>query len=139
MTLSRSLRSALVALFLVFTLVTSACATAPKNAQLSLPPGGGYAQLERGDTASGQSFGDWVLKTASGLVDDAYVRDNHKLGVVVTPKVQPREIRPLAHALVQGFQHNFPNRDLTVLMYAPDKQLVLTANYNHSTRQITYQ
>jgi len=48
-------------------------------------------------------------------------RDNNKLGVVITPQVRPNEVKPLAKSLTQGFHRNFPNQDLNVLMYAPDK------------------
>jgi WD40 repeat protein len=138
--ISRYLRSALVALFLVLTLVTtSACSAAPKADQAALPSGSAYGQLERGDTVAGQDFGNWVVQTADGLVQDAYVRDNDKLGVVISPQVRPNEVRPLARSLVQGFHHNFPDRDVSVLVYAPDKKLILTANYDQTTRQVEYQ
>jgi WD40 repeat protein len=138
--LSRYLRSALVALFLVLTLVTtSACSAAPTADRSALPSSNAYGQLERGDTAAGQDFGNWVVQTANGLVQDAYVRDNDKLGVVISPQVRPNEVRPLARSLVQGFHHNFPDRDVSVLVYAPDKKLILTANYDQTTRQVEYQ
>jgi len=60
------------------------------------------------------------VKTAKGLVNDAYVRDGNKLGVVISPQVRPNEVKPLK-SLMQGFHKNFPNRDLSVLMYASDK------------------
>jgi hypothetical protein len=94
--------------------------------------------LERGDTVAGQQYGQWVVQTARGLVRDAYVRDNDKLGVVISPEVQPRDVKTLARSLMQGFHKNFPNRDLSVLVYAPDKELILTANYDDTTRQIEY-
>ncbi|HEY9762605.1 MAG TPA: hypothetical protein V6D07_08775 [Trichocoleus sp.] len=135
----RHLRSALVGLFLILTLVTTACSAAPTAERSAVPTTGSYSQLERGDTASGQSFGNWVVQTANGLVKDAYVRDNDKLGVVISSDVQPKEVRPLAKSLLQGFQRNFPNRDLAVLVYAPDKKLILTAKYDHSNRQVVYE
>lgn len=98
-----------------------------------------YQQLERGNTSSGQSFGDWVLSTARGLVSDAFVRDDNKLGAVITPQVRPSEVRSLARSLMQGFHQSFPDRDLAVLMYAPDRKLILTARYNQATNQIEYQ
>jgi len=55
------------------------------------------------------------------------VRDNNKLGVVITPQVSPNEVKPLAKSLVQGFHKNFPNQDLNVLMYALTK-LILTVS-----------
>lgn len=97
-----------------------------------------YVQLSRGDTAVGQDFGDWVMKTAKGLVQDAYVRNNNKLGVVITPQVRPNEVKSLAKSLAQGFHRNFPNQDLSVLMYAPDKKLILTAQYDVQSNQIAY-
>ncbi|MBD2199187.1 MULTISPECIES: hypothetical protein [Calothrix] len=97
-----------------------------------------YSQLERGNTSSGQNFGNWVVQTSKGLVKDAYVRDNNKLGVVISQQVRPNEVRPLAKSLVEGFRKNFPNQDLTVLVYAPDKKLILTAKYDTQSSQIQY-
>jgi hypothetical protein len=97
-----------------------------------------YTQLERGNSSAGQNFGNWVVQTSNGLIKDAYVRDNNKLGVVISPQVRPQEVRPLASSLVQGFRKNFPNQDLTVLVYAPDKKLILTAKYDTQTSQIQY-
>ncbi|NJO42383.1 MAG: hypothetical protein HC769_29490 [Cyanobacteria bacterium CRU_2_1] len=142
MALFRSLRTTLVALFLVLILFTSSACSGTMQADRPSLPGTdrtAYSQLERGNTSQGQNFGNWVTQTAHELVQDAYVRDNDKLGVVITPQVRPTEVRSLASSLVQGFHKNFPNRDLTVLMYAPDKKLILTAKYDDSTRQIQYQ
>lgn len=97
-----------------------------------------YPALQQGNTAAGQNFGSWVTQTAKGLVQDAYVRDNNKLGVVISPKVRPNEVRPLARSLAEGFHQSFPGQDLTVLMYAPDKKLIMTAEYDHQSNQITY-
>lgn len=144
MSLFRSIRGALVALCLALILVTTtACSGAVQARQPNALPGqersSGYSQLERGNTAQGQNYGNWVVQHGGGLVQDAYVRGNDKLGVVISPQVRPNEVRPLAKSLVQGFEKNFPNRDLTVLMYAPDKKLILTAQYNDKTKQIEYQ
>lgn len=98
-----------------------------------------YTQLERGDSVAGQQFGDWVVSTSQGLISDAYVRDNNKLGVVITEKVKPTEVKTLAKALALGFRNNFPNQDLTILMYAPDKERILTAKYDVQTNNIEYQ
>lgn len=98
-----------------------------------------YSQLERGNSPAGQNFGDWVVKSSKGLLQDAYVRDNDKLGVVISPQIQPTEVRNLAKALTEGFRRNFPNHDLTVLVYAPDKHLILTAKYNSATQRVQYQ
>ena len=131
-----------LALVMILT-VTTACAGTVQSDRAAGPSTVGtnvaYRQLERGDTPAGQSFGDWVVRTGQGLIKDAYVRDNTKLGVVISPQVKPKEVRPLARSLVQGFSRNSPNRDLTVLMYAPDKQLVLTAKYDSQSRQVEYQ
>lgn len=145
MSLLRYIRTALVALSLVLVLVTTtACsgnvqAVQPSASSRSASPTLAYSQLERGNSSAGQTFGNWVVQTAGGLVQDAYVRDNDKLGVVISPKVRPNEVRPLAKSLAQGFQKNFSNRDLTVLVYAPDKKLILTAKYDDSTHRIEYQ
>jgi len=98
-----------------------------------------YGQLARGNSAQGKNFGDWVMETSKGLVKDVYVRDNNKLGVVISPKVLPSDVKNLAKSLTQGFRHSFPNQDLTVLIYAPDKQLILTARYDTQSKQIEYQ
>ncbi|MEH2272556.1 MAG: hypothetical protein V7K68_29735 [Nostoc sp.] len=97
-----------------------------------------YAELERGNTPGGQTFGNWVVQISQGLVQDAFVRDNNKLGVVIAPQVRPNEVRPLAKSLVQGFHKNFPNQDLKVLIYAPDKKLILTTEYDTQTNQVKY-
>ncbi len=140
MTIWKSFKRSAIALCLgVLLMVTGACTAAPTTQNPALPSSSNYTQLERGDTASGEQYGQWVLRAASGLIEDAYVRDNDKLGVVISPDVQPREVKDLARSLVQGFHKNFPNRDLTVLVYAPDKELILSANYDDTTHNITYQ
>jgi len=144
-TLFQRSRKFLTALILVLVLtVSTACSAGPtatldRSGPAAATPQAAYQQLERGNSAAGQNFGDWVVKTANGLVKDAFVRDENKLGVVISPQVRPNEVKPLARSLVQGFQRNFPNRDLTVLIYAPDKNRILTARYNHQSRQIEYQ
>lgn len=137
-------RRGIVALLLTLVMVvTTACASVDTPTQTQLPAGTNstaqYKQLERGDTAAGQNFGEWVVSKSGGLVSDAFVRDDDKLGVVITSQVRPTEVRPLARSLVEGFRKNFPGRDLKVLMYAPDKKLILTANYNNRTNQVEYQ
>lgn len=142
MSLFQKARTFLTALALVLILTTTtACgaATQARTAPTTLNPSTSYSQLERGNTSVGQEFGDWAVQTAKGLISDAYVRDNNKLGVVITPQVRPKEVQPLAKSLVQGFRQNFPNRDLTVLMYAPDKKLILTAQYDPQSNQVKYQ
>jgi hypothetical protein len=137
-------RKLLIALSLILMLVvTTACgADTAKKPQSSLPTAiteKGYAQLERGNSDAGENFGTWVVEASKGLVKDAYVRDNNKLGVVISPQVRPTEVKDLAKSLAQGFRKNFPDRDLTVLMYAPDKQLILTADYDKQSKQIEFQ
>jgi len=137
-------RKALTALVLALVVTfTAACSSAPQASRSLNPsaeqPGIAFSQLERGNSAAGQGFGDWVVEASRGLVRDAYVRDSDKLGAVISSQVRPDEVRPLARSLVQGFHHNFPDRDLTVLMYAPDKQLILTAKYNNQSNQVEYQ
>jgi hypothetical protein len=141
-------RKFFTALVLVLFLSTAtACSGASQATQPKAIPGASsgansivaYQQLERGSTAAGQEFGNWVVQTAKGLVKDAYVRDNNKLGVVITPQVRPNEVKSLASSLAQGFHKNFPNQDLTILMYAPDKKLILTAKYDEQSKQIQYQ
>jgi len=131
----------LLVLMLSFTTActTSVSAQKPMNAPVAISGSkGNYAQLEQGNTAAGQDFGKWVTKTANGLVQDAYVRDNNKLGVVITPQVRPTEVKDLAKSLAQGFHKNFPNQDVSVLVYAPDKKLILTAKYDQQSNQIEY-
>ncbi len=138
------LRKFLTAILLVLVLTTTAAcsgsavqARQPNNIP-TISRTGDYAQLERGNTATGQEFGNWAVKTAKGLVNDAYVRDGNKLGVVISQQVRPNEVKALAKSLMQGFRKNFPNRDLSVLMYAPDKKLILTAKYDVQSKQIEY-
>ncbi len=143
MSLLAQIRKTLIAFVLILVLTTTAACSSTVQAKqpTNLPVisrTGDYALLARGNTATGQDFGNWVVKTAKGLIQDAYVRDNNKLGVVITPQVRPNEVKPLAKSLAQGFHRNFPNQDLTVLMYAPDKKLILTAKYDTQSRQIEY-
>ena len=130
------------AIALIFVLLfTTACgaATAREPQAITPAPTRAYSQLERGNSATGQEFGNWVVTTSKGLIKDAYVRDNNKLGVVISSQVRPTEVRDLAKSLTQGFHKNFPNQDLSVLVYAPDKKLILTANYDQQSNQIQYQ
>jgi hypothetical protein len=125
-------------LILIFTTACGSSQTKTSNPVI-LNQNSEYSQLERGNSAAGQDFGNWVIKTSKGLVKDAYVRDRNKLGVVISPKVLPTEVKALTKSLAQGFRHNFPNQDLTILIYAPDKKLILTARYDSQTQQIDYQ
>ena len=138
----KQLRRILTALVLVLVLTTTAAcngAVQAKSPTLTPPSSSSnYGQLERGNSAGGQEFGNWVVSKSKGLVKDAYVRDNNKLGVIVTPQVSPTEVKPLAKSLAQGFHKNFPNHDLTVLMYAPDKKLILTAKYDVPSNLVEY-
>jgi hypothetical protein len=144
MNLFQHSRKFFTALSLVLTLlITTACGTSTmQKPQASLPAAvsqnARYGQLERGNSATGQDFGNWVVEASKGLVKDAYVRDNNKLGVVVSSQVRPNEVKDLAKSLAQGFRKNFPNQDLTVLMYAPDKQLILTALYDAQSKQVEF-
>lgn len=135
-------RQFFIALVLILLLgITVACtptAQSDQGGSRAIAPGITYRQLERGDTTAGQNFGDWVVQTSRGLIQDAYVRDNNKLGVVISSQLRPQEVRPLARSLLQGFRRNFPERDLKVLVYAPDKQLILTANYSSQSQQVEY-
>lgn len=148
MILLPQIRRSLVALCLVLVLmVSTACAkTVPSDRLVGQPGINQFAssgQIERGNTTIGQDFGSWVIQTSiqtsKGLVQDAYVRGNDILGAVISPQVKPVEVRSLAKSLMQGFEKNFPNRNLTVLMYAPDKKLILSAKYDKQTKQIKYQ
>ena len=129
-----------LALMLVLTFTSACGASQTKTSNpVKTNQSEGYSQLERGNSTAGQDFGDWVIKTSQGLIKDAYVRDRNKLGVVISPKVLPTEVKALTKSLVQGFRHNFPNQDLTILIYAPDKKLILTARYDTQSQQIDYQ
>lgn len=144
MNVSSRIRQSLMALVLVLTLAfTSACSgVATQQSQTNYPSldrSAQYGQLARGNSATGQEFGDWIVETSKGLIKDAFVRDNNKLGAVISSQVRPNEVKALAQSLAQGFRKNFPNQDLTVLMYAPDKELILTARYDAQSKQIEYQ
>ncbi len=129
-------------LALMITVTATACSSS-STATLPNPTidsrSNAYTQLERGDSVAGQKFGDWVVSTSQGLVKDSFVRDNNKLGVVISEKVKPTEVKTLAKALAMGFHHNFPDQDLTILMYAPDKERILTAKYDVQSNNIEYQ
>ncbi|WP_353932567.1 hypothetical protein WJM97_08255 [Okeanomitos corallinicola TIOX110] len=145
MVLIQQSRKIFIAFGLIFILtLTTACGggTVTETNRTTTPSAVGknvtYKELERGNTPAGQDFGKWVVQTSQGLVTDAFVRDNNKLGVVISPQVSPNEVKPLASSLVQGFKKNFPNQDLKVLIYAADKKLILTADYIAQTNQIKY-
>ncbi|MEL6937693.1 MAG: hypothetical protein AAFO84_00705 [Cyanobacteria bacterium J06598_1] len=125
-----------LALVLLLTVSTTACSTATSTAPAETTAS--YSQLERGNSVKGQEYGDWVIGAAQGLVSDAYVRDNNKLGVVISNEVEPSEVRDLSRSLLQGFRQSFPNKDLQVLMYAPDKALILTADYDAQSNEVEY-
>ncbi|WP_404787788.1 hypothetical protein [Altericista sp. CCNU0014] len=141
----QSYQKGLVSFVLVLVLVfTTACsAVSPSKPQAQIPSSitalSRYQQLARGNSAKEQSFGDWVVDASKGLIKDAFVRDNNKLGVVISPQVRPNEVKDLAKSLAQGFHKNFPNQDLTVLMYAPDKKLILTTLYDAQSNRVEFQ
>jgi hypothetical protein len=145
MNLFQRSRKVMMTLALVLMLViTTACSTtvATRDTDTGYPTkvahSADYGRLARGNSATGQDFGNWVVETSKGLVRDAYVRDNNKLGVVISSEVRPTEVKDLSKSLAQGFRKNFPNQDLTVLMYAPDKKLILTTRYDAQSRQIEF-
>jgi hypothetical protein len=144
MTIFHRIRQSLTALVLVVLLVlTTGCnGLATRSPQANYTGSSktvfDYSQLARGDSATGQEFGNWVVGASKGLITDAFVRENNKLGAVISSQVRPNEVKALAQSLTQGFRKNFPNRDLTVLMYAPDKELILTARYDVKSKQIDY-
>lgn len=129
------------ALLIVMVATTTACSsnTTATFPSPTLNRSQAYTQLERGDSVAGQKFGDWVVSTSQGLISDSYVRDNNKLGVVISDQVKPTEVKTLAKSLAMGFHKNFPNQDLTILMYAPDKERILTAKYDVQSNEIEYQ
>ncbi len=128
-------------LLVLIVATTTACSSSPTATIPSptLDRTEAYTQLERGDSLAGQKFGDWVVSTSQGLIEDAYVRDNNKLGVVIAEQVEPTEVKTLAKSLTMGFHKNFPNQDLTILVYAPDKKRILTAKYDVQSNNIEYQ
>lgn len=133
------LTTALLVLIVATTTACSTSASATLPSPTTINRSQAYTQLERGNSVAGQQFGDWVVSTSQGLVKDSYVRDNNKLGIVITDQVKPTEVKTLAKALTMGFHHNFPNQDLTVLIYAPDKKKILTAKYDVQSNNIEYQ
>jgi hypothetical protein len=134
--------SFLAVLIGVFSLTTACATVTPSNPKVDAPASttlsSKYGQLTRGASTKEQDFGDWVMKASKGLVSDAFVSDKNKLGVVISPQVRANEVKELAKSLIQGFHKSFPGQDLTVLMYAPDKKLILTSLYDAQSKQIDY-
>jgi hypothetical protein len=129
-----------IALMLVLTFTTACGSTQTQSSNpVKLNQSSDYSQIARGNSDAGQDFGDWVMRTSRGLIRDAYVRDSNKLGVVISSQVLPTDVKSLTQSLTQGFRNTFPNQDLTVLIYAPDKKLILTARYDYQSKQIDYQ
>lgn len=136
----QSLTALVIVCVLMFSTACSGVATrAPQADAPTLDRSVEYGQLARGDSAAGQEFGDWVVGASKGLIKDAFVRDSNKLGAVISEQVRPNEVKALAQSLAQGFRKNFPNQDLNVLIYAPNKELLLTARYDTQTKQVEYQ
>lgn len=136
------IRRFLATTLLILIVVTSSACSSSTTATIPNPTldrTEAYTQLERGNSLAGQKFGDWVVNTSQGLIVDSYVRDNNKLGVVISEEVKPTEVKTLAKALAMGFHKNFPNQDLTILVYAPDKERILTAKYDVQSNNIEYQ
>lgn len=136
------IRRFLATTLLILIVVTSSACSSSTTATIPNPTldrTEAYTQLERGDSLAGQKFGDWVVSTSQGLIVDSYVRDNNKLGVVISEEVKPTEVKTLTKALAMGFHKNFPNQDLTILVYAPDKERILTAKYDVQSNNIEYQ
>jgi hypothetical protein len=139
------IRQSLMALVLVCVLAFgTACGgtVTSRSPQAKYPesnPNVAYGQLARGNSGPGQEFADWVVEASKGLIKDAFVRDNNTLGAVIASQIRPDEVKGLAQSLTQGFRNNFPNQDLSVLVYAPDKKLILTARYDAQSKQIEYQ
>lgn len=140
MNIFRYARTTIVAIALLLVLTfTTACGSTQSSNPVKLNQSSDYSQIARGNSAAGQDFGNWVVQTSKGLIMDAYVRDSNKLGVVISSQVLPTNVKSLTQSLAQGFRNTFPNQDLTVLIYAPDKKLVLTARYDYQSKQIDYQ
>jgi hypothetical protein len=141
-TFFKQTRQLLTAIVLILVLTISTACASPTQAvqrpQSASVSSNIYNQLERGNTLSGQKYGDWVVQTGKGLIQDAYLRDNNKLGVVISQQVKPNEVKSLARSLAQGFHKNFPNQDVSILVYAPDKKLILTAQYDQQSNQVQY-
>jgi hypothetical protein len=136
----RYARTTIVAIALMWVLTfTTACGSPQSSSPIKLNQSSDYSQIARGNSDAGQNFGNWVMQTSKGLIKDAYVRDGNKLGVVISSKVLPTDVKSLTQSLAQGFRNTFPNQDLTVLIYAPDKKLILTARYDYQSKQIDYQ
>jgi hypothetical protein len=135
MSLFQQGRRTLAALVLVLTLVFTTACSAPVATRDSetgysqkVSQVQDYGQLARGNSAPGQDFGNWVVETSHGLIK----------GVVISSQVRPNEVKDLSKSLTQGFRKNFPNQDLTVLVYAPDKKLILTTRYDAQSKQLEY-
>ena len=138
----KKIRRFLTTTLLILIVVTTTACSSSSTATLpssTLDRTQAYTQLERGDSVAGQKFGDWVVSTSQGMITDSYVRDNNKLGVVISERVKPTEVKTLAKALTMGFHKNFPSQDLTVLVYAPDKERILTAKYDVQSNNVEYQ
>ena len=136
------IRRSIITTLLIFVVATATACSSSPTATIPSPTldrADAYTQLERGNSVAGQNFGDWVVSTSQGLIKDAYVRDNNKLGVVIAERVKPTEVKTLAKALTMGFHQNFPNQDLTILVYAPNKERILTAKYDVQSNNIEYQ
>ncbi|MDJ0574030.1 MAG: hypothetical protein QNJ65_02535 [Xenococcaceae cyanobacterium MO_234.B1] len=80
------------------------------------------------------SFGLNGFSTLEDAIASPFNLVNDALGISLR-----YEVKTLAKALTMGFHKNFPNQDLTILIYAPDKERILTAKYDVQSNSIEYQ
>jgi len=114
-------------------------ASAPASEIPSPRTAGGKAEISW-DTEQDHRFADFLRDRSGGMVRKAAVGIERKglLQVELDKSVGPDETLPLTKSLMAGARKDFPDRPITLKIFDPTGQPVLTARY-HPDRGISYQ
>ena len=106
--------------------------------RVALPPASGGADVRgaasvqvSGDTERDLRFGEFVKKTAGGMLKDVAVGLERKnvLQVELSEATAPEDTLPLTKGLLGGARKDFPGQPITVSVYDPTGEPILKAFY----------
>jgi hypothetical protein len=129
-----------VLLFLAGALILASCDVPPPATSTSTSP------------AQSESASDFKQRQLAFLnrireadpqqrtIDRALLNDQNELGLILDRSVEMEKIPALMKAMLTQMASEFPDRDLTVLAYAPSNppRKIGTAHLNARTRDMTY-
>jgi hypothetical protein len=100
-------------------------------------PQGAPQQAVRGNTPEGAAFANWVLSTdpQHKYIVDAFVRDDHILGAIVSPTMTKGQVQQTMNSLLQGMQRTFPARPLEVITYYTSGDELAHSTWDPRTNQ----